>query len=234
MAHQKFDVTKLERLNDPGRFETLVPDAMWEALGEPEPNAIVEIGAGTGLFAAEFARRAPEAVVYAADTEQVMIDWMTENRTEVAAGRIVPVLSAESSVPLEDEMADLVVMINVHHELAEPAAIYAEAFRLLRRGGQLLAVDWAPVETPRGPSLAVRVSADTAIAVAAAGGFTNGVAHDSIALELAGHGERSPASRGRNFARGQRRAPYSTVPYAPVQPWPFSAEFSWLQRRCRV
>lgn len=33
--HLKFDVAKLERVNDPERFETLVPERMWDALGRP-------------------------------------------------------------------------------------------------------------------------------------------------------------------------------------------------------
>jgi len=33
MAHQKFDVSKIERLEDVARFESLDPDVMWAALG---------------------------------------------------------------------------------------------------------------------------------------------------------------------------------------------------------
>lgn len=163
MAHLKFDLAKLERLNDPGRFDTLRPAAMWAALGEPvDASTIVEIGAGTGLFSAKLAELAPEAHVYAADLEPAMLDWMERNRAEVAEGRITPVLAEEVRVPLADGIADLVVMINVHHELANPTATYAEVARLLARGGQLLAVDWDDRETPKGPPRAVRVSAEDA------------------------------------------------------------------------
>ena len=37
----------------------------------PEPSVIVEIGAGTGLFAGRFAAMAPDAKVFAVDTEPV-------------------------------------------------------------------------------------------------------------------------------------------------------------------
>lgn len=158
MAAYKFDVAKLERLNDPGRFETLPPDVLWRALGAPsDPCAIVEIGAGTGLFAAEFAARCPGAIVYAVDTEPRMLAWMRANRREVADRRVVPVLSCETEVPLDDGIADALAMINLHHELHDPSAIYAEAFRLLMTGGRLVVADWAPRETPKGPPLASRV-----------------------------------------------------------------------------
>jgi SAM-dependent methyltransferase len=109
-----------------------------------------------------------------------MIEWMRKHRPEVAAGRIVPVLSTEESVPLADGMADLVVMINVHHELARPDSIYAEAGRMLRGGGQLLVVDWAPVDTPKGPPLAVRISAEDAAAFLDRAGFVEPASHDGL------------------------------------------------------
>lgn len=172
MGHRKFDMSKLERLNDPGRFETLPPDVFWTQIGHPDgAAAIVEIGAGTGVFAVEFARRAPGAVVYAVDTADAMLEWMRDNRPEVAAGRIVPVKSSETEVPLEDGLADVVYMINLHHELADPELLYAEAYRLLRSGGVLLVVDWADRETPRGPSREVRVSADALAGVLETAGF---------------------------------------------------------------
>lgn len=160
MGPHKFDPRKLEKLDDPARFETLPPEVLWNALGAPAgAQAIVEIGAGTGLFAAEFARRAPKATVYAVDVSDEALAWMHANRPEAAEGRVVPIKAEEARVPLADGVADVVCMINLHHELAEPEATYAEAFRLLRPGGRILAVDWAPRETPGGPPLHVRVGA---------------------------------------------------------------------------
>lgn len=174
MGYLKFDITKLEKLNDPGRFDSLPPDVFWQALGSPDgASAIVEIGAGTGLFAAEWARRAPGAVVYAADTSARMLDWVRANRPEVAAGRIVPLQTSETGVPLGDGVADAVVMINLHHELADPAGTYAEAFRLLGPGGRVLVVDWARRETPKGPPQEVRVGPDELAALLADAGFSD-------------------------------------------------------------
>ena len=182
MAHLKFDMAKLERLNDPGRFDTLPPDVFWSALGSlSDARTIVEVGAGTGLFAAAFAARAPEATVYAADTADEMLEWMRAHRPEVADGRVVPLKASETRVPLADGVADAVYMINLHHELAEPAASYAEAFRLLRPGGRLLVADWAPRDTPKGPPQEVRVNAGDLEALLLAAGFT-GIAIDDTTL----------------------------------------------------
>jgi len=180
MAHQKFDLSKLERLNDPGRFETMIPSVMWNALGSPRPRTIVDIGAGTGLFAEKFAELAPEATVYAADMAPQMVEWMSENRAGVATGRLVPLLSTETGVPRPDATAQLVTMLNLHHELADPVPLYAEALRLLEPGGQLLVVDWAPRETPKGPPLAIRASFETLRDALEAAGFADVEEHDGL------------------------------------------------------
>lgn len=174
MAHLKFDMAKLERLNDPARFEQLPPEVFWEALGAPEGEVtIVEIGAGTGLFAQAFTQRAHEAVVYAADTADEMLEWMRVNRPEVAQERIVPVKASEAGLPLPDDVADALYMVNLHHELAEPEASYAEALRLLKPGAPLLVVDWAPRETPKGPPLEIRVQPEVLEQLLAETGFAD-------------------------------------------------------------
>lgn len=172
MAHLKFDIAKLERLNDPARFEQLPPDVFWEALGAPEGEAVlVEIGAGTGLFASALVAMSRDVIVYAADTADQMLEWMQFNRPEVREDRIFPVKASETGLPLPDAMADALYMINLHHELAEPEASYAEALRLLKPGGRLLVVDWAPRETPKGPPLEIRVQPAELERVLAGAGF---------------------------------------------------------------
>lgn len=177
---RKFDPAKAAKLDDRGRLVTLDPHIMWDALGRPQVNRIVDIGAGTGLISAEFARLAPNALVYAVDTQPEMLQYLREHRKEAVIGQIVTVENDESSVPLDDSIADLVTMVNMHHELEDPAAMYAEAYRLLRGGGQLLAVDWKPIETPKGPPVALRSSAEDAAELVRAAGFAMVRSHEVL------------------------------------------------------
>lgn len=180
MPHLKFDIAKIARLDDVGRFDDLDPDVMWEALGSPKPAAIVDIGAGTGLFARRFAALAPEAKVFAVDTEQRMLDWIAGHRDPAIDDRLHLVLSEETVVPLPDGSADLVIMINLHHELADPEATYREVWRLLRAGGQLLVVDWAKREMVGGPPQSVRASGDEIVAMLGSVGFRDAQAHAGL------------------------------------------------------
>jgi len=180
MAHQKFDVSKIERLEDVARFESLDPDVMWAALGSPSPRVIVDIGAGTGLFARRFAAMAPDATVFAADTAPVMLNWIDEHPDPVVGDRIKPLLAEESKVPLADDSADLAIMINLHHELIDPAASYREALRLLRPGGQLLIVDWAPGNMEGGPPQHIRAAPGQIIGLLESAGFVEAAAHAGL------------------------------------------------------
>jgi len=180
MPHEKFSIAHLDRLNDPARLEYLPPELMWEALGNPSPATIVDIGAGTGLFACRFAELAPAATVYAADIEPAAVRWMHEHRPESLCARLQPLLAAESAIPLPTGEADLVVMINLHHELIDPIASYREAIRLTRIGGQLLVADWAPNDIEMGPPQTVRASAEQIADVAGTVGFDRITVHPPL------------------------------------------------------
>ncbi len=108
MAH-RFDPAKLDRLNDVGRLDDLVPEEMWAAFGVADARVAVEIGAGTGMFAREFSERMPAGgVLYAVDSEPVMLDWMSEHLPDDVERRIAIVSGDAAEVPLGDGIANLV------------------------------------------------------------------------------------------------------------------------------
>ena len=109
-----------------------------------------------------------------------MIRWMFQNRPAALTARLHPLLCEETRIPLLTGDADLALMINVHHELADPKASYSETLRLLRIGGTLLIADWKPGDTGRGPSQAVRASAEQISAILSAVGFIDIQAHAGL------------------------------------------------------
>ncbi len=157
MSERKFDPRHLQKLNDPQRLQTLKPDLLWELLEIKDPEVLVDVGAGTGFFALCFAGKMRKGKIYACDTAPEMVAYMQEHIGDSHNSRIVPVQSEETRIPLPSGLADLVYMINLHHELENPDLLLAESRRLLRAGGRLLIVDWKPEETPEGPPLAIRI-----------------------------------------------------------------------------
>jgi len=177
MDFQKFDTKKIKKLDDKARFETLIPELMWKALGNPTPRDIVDIGAGTGLFSVRFAEMAPNAHVYAVDTEAIMLEYIAENTPSSLKSRITPVQSAEAAIPLETATVDIAVMINLHHELSDPLSTYAEVLRIVRPGGKLLVVDWARNDYPGGPPQDIRATPESIIESLLQIGFDSPTVH---------------------------------------------------------
>lgn len=173
----KFNPQKLAKLNDPRRLEMINPDLIWQTLELAAPKVLIDIGAGTGIFARNFAARVPDGTVYACDSSPVMADWMREN---LAVENIVPLLSGESAVPLEEEVADLVYMITVHHELEEPELLLAETRRLLKSGGKVALIDWRKEVMPDGPPIEIRVAEKVVMEQLRNAGFRNVRRHDIL------------------------------------------------------
>ena len=170
---RKFDPSKLAKLNDPKRLKILNPEVIWTKADLRDAEVVVDIGAGTGFFALPFSKNLKAGKIYACDTSDVMIEWMKNNLPVESQGMIIPLKMAESSVPLHDSIANLVYMINLHHELEDPVMILKESFRILRDGGKLIIIDWKKEETPDGPPLAIRVTEETIERQMLACDFTN-------------------------------------------------------------
>ncbi len=179
MDERKFDTKKLDKLNSPERLKMINPDLVLKTIGLANPKVLVDIGAGTGIFAREFAKKIPDATVYACDSSEIMIDWMKENLEDK---NIIPLLSGESSIDLEYGIADLVYMITVHHELLEPETLLLQAYKLLNSGGKIAIIDWRREEMQDGPSLEKRISEETIINQLQKVGFNKVIQHNILPL----------------------------------------------------
>ena len=169
---KRFDPKKLNKLNNPARLIDMPPEYIWEKLNLKNPDKIIDIGAGTGFFSIQFLNLIKNGVVYAADISEVMIQWLEENITDQHNG-IVPILIKDSTIPLDDSIADLVIMINLHHELDKPELNVTESFRLLKEGGKICIIDWKKEEMDFGPPLKIRSSTEDVSNQLRVSGFKN-------------------------------------------------------------
>ena len=177
---KKFDVKKFMKLNNPERLEWVNPDLVLKTLELKNPKTIIDIGSGTGIFARAFAKRMPDTTIYACDSADVMIDWMNENLTE---NNIKPMLTSENSINLENNIADLIYMITVHHELLNPEKMLKETYRLLKPNGKIAIIDWKKsAEQPIGPSFEKRIPENTIMEQLKNTGFNNILSHNIFPL----------------------------------------------------
>ena len=155
MNEKKFDPKKLQKLNNPQRLKDIPPDYVWDKLNIEKADVLVEIGAGTAFFSIAFLQHAKPSKIYACDVSEVMINWVKENVVPMFPN-ITPVKTEEHSIPLDDAIADLVFMINLHHELDNPALTVEEAYRILKPSGNIFLVDWKKKNMVEGPPTQIR------------------------------------------------------------------------------
>lgn len=155
MSEKKFDPKKLHKLNDPDRLLDIPPEYIWDKLNLINPNTLVDIGAGTGFFSIPFVGYTKNGKVFACDLSDIMIEWMKSNVCPKYPN-IIPIKMEERAVPLEDGLADLVYMINLHHELEAPEEILNESYRLLKKNGKIFIVDWKKEDMAHGPPTRLR------------------------------------------------------------------------------
>lgn len=130
-------------LDRPDRETTERPEHVLDVLGVKDGMTVADVGAGSGYFTVRIARRiAPRGHVLATDLQPEMLDLL---RTKVAAAKltnVVPVLATESDAKLPRGELDLVLMVDVYHELPKPAQTLAQVRASLRPEGRIALVEY--------------------------------------------------------------------------------------------
>ncbi len=143
-------------------------EAYWETLFDVELilsrlgidgalRDVVELGCGYGTFTIPVARRI-SGVLRTYDIEPVMIARTISRAKDADVNNIVcferDVFTDGFGVSSESQ--DACLLFNILH-CEEPVQLLAEAARVVRPGGRVLAIHWRyDPATPRGPSLEIR------------------------------------------------------------------------------
>jgi SAM-dependent methyltransferase len=120
------------------------PGRSWEAIGHLALRLaprieIADLGAGEGLISQLLARRV--ARVWCIDNSPRMVEVGTELAARNGLENLTYKLGDIEKVPLPDCSVDLAILSQALHHAQRPAVAVAEAFRILRPGGQLLVLD---------------------------------------------------------------------------------------------
>jgi ArsR family transcriptional regulator len=121
-----------------------VEAAVDEALGKGPFALLVDLGTGTGRMLELFAPRAARALGF--DLSHDMLTYARMKLDRAGLGHAQARHGDLYNVPLPDGAADAVILHQVLHFLDDPATAISEAARLLKPGGRLLVVDFAPHE----------------------------------------------------------------------------------------
>ncbi|MEO1552775.1 MAG: metalloregulator ArsR/SmtB family transcription factor [Pseudomonadota bacterium] len=133
------DWDRLRSLHYP---ETDIEAAILQKIGDQRFERVVDLGTGTGRMLALLAPRAQEAEGLDLSHHMLTVARANLNRAEIGNARVRQ--GDVTDTPFDANSADLVIVHQVLHYLEQPDDLITEAARILKPGGQLLVVDFAP------------------------------------------------------------------------------------------
>jgi predicted methyltransferase len=129
------------------------PEAAVAALGLAPGMVVADVGAGSGYMTGLLARKvAPGGRVYATDIQPEMIELLEERVADEKLTNVVPVLGLGDDPKLPDGAIDLLLLVDVYHELSEPQQMLRGLRKALKPGGKLVLLEYRK-EDPRVPIL---------------------------------------------------------------------------------
>lgn len=124
-----------------------------DAIAIRKGSTVAEVGAGTGYVSIKMARRVgPGGTVYANDIQRDMLARLRENATRAGIRNIETVLGSDTDPKLPAARMDLIILVDVYHELGQPQKMLAAMRTSLKPDGRLVLLEYRK-EDPNVPIL---------------------------------------------------------------------------------
>jgi SAM-dependent methyltransferase len=136
--------------------------------------AVADVGAGTGLFTRLLAAAVgPQGNVYAVDIAPKFLEHVKESCRQAGLTNVECIVCTQASVELPAASIDMAFLSDTYHHLEFPQKSLASIHRALRRGGQLVIVDYrrVPGKTAEWILKHVRASQEVVTSEIEAAGF---------------------------------------------------------------
>ena len=144
--------SKQTKLENPERLAELDPSNTLRRLGLGLEDSVCDIGAGSGIFTMEAARMTG-AAVYALEIDDIMLELIRKKAKKEKRGNIIAAKVEDGIFPVEDNAADLALLVTVLHEIENKADFLREITRILKIGGRVAVIEFHKADTPMGPPL---------------------------------------------------------------------------------
>jgi predicted methyltransferase len=106
-------------------------------------QCVCDFGCGNGFYTLPMAQAVgPRGAVYAVDIQREMLELLDKRASPMGLKNLTPVLATEDDPGLPPAKFDLVLMVDVYHEIADPAAVLATVRASLKSTGRLAVVEF--------------------------------------------------------------------------------------------
>lgn len=129
------------------------PEEVLDELDIEKQMTAADLGCGAGGWTIPLAKKLTRGKVYAFDIQEEMISALKSKAKLLRVFNIETILcdlEVSGGVKLRDESMDIILVTNVLFQAEKKEQILKEAKRILKKGGQLLIVDWKK-NSPFGP-----------------------------------------------------------------------------------
>jgi SAM-dependent methyltransferase len=91
-----------------------------ENLPITESSVVADIGAGSGYYTFRIAPKVPNGKVYAVEIQDEAIQYLDTQSKVLGFDNVIPIKGEEKTPNLPENAIDLVIMVDVYHELEFP------------------------------------------------------------------------------------------------------------------
>lgn len=139
-------------LDRPEREFEEQPSKAIKALGIKPGQVVADVGAGSGYYTVRLARQVgSNGRVYATDIQPEMIVFLQRRLERERIENVELVQATETNPRLPEGLFDLILMVDVYHELSQPQEVLRRLRPALKPDGRLVLIefrkesDWVPI-----------------------------------------------------------------------------------------
>ena len=119
------------------------PEHVLDVLGVHEGQSVADVGCGSGYFTVHLAKRVgPKGRVHATDLQQEMLDLLAKKVASEKLGNVTPTLTTPDDAKLPAGALDVILLVDVYHELPNPPVTLGQFKRALGPKGVLALVEY--------------------------------------------------------------------------------------------
>jgi ubiquinone/menaquinone biosynthesis C-methylase UbiE len=119
------------------------PDLAMRLIRVQRGSTVADLGAGSGYYTIRLARAVGDTgKVYAVDIQQGMLDLLQKSVARARLTNVIPVLGGVDDPRLPANSLDLILMVDVYHEFAQPQAMLQRLKTALKPGGRLVLLEY--------------------------------------------------------------------------------------------
>ena len=139
-------------LERPEREDEERPAKAIAALDITPGQVVADVGAGSGYYTVRLAKRVgPSGKVFATDIQPEMLGLLQKRIARERLSQVELVQSTETDPRLPEHQLDLILMVDVYHELARPQEVLRRLRTALKPDGRLVLIEfrkesaWVPI-----------------------------------------------------------------------------------------